>query len=275
MVFPPNPIIRTFNHHDNQKTNPSSSSPLVFRFSSLEYCNYLNHGVFSRRGGKSRSPYDSLNTSFQTGDSPEHVKANLELIQGIMKADQVFFSRQVHDRHILIFDQAPPNKTMSRIEADAFITTIPNLALMVKLADCQGTILFDPKRHVLALVHCGWRGHVKNIYGHVVERMTEKFHCHPADIYAAISPSLGPCCAEFKTYQELFPESFLDFMEREAYFNLWELGKQQLVEAGLARLNIETANICTKCRSDLFYSYRGEAKTGRFAIVAMLREDKK
>jgi YfiH family protein len=160
---------------------------------------------------------------------------------------------------------------MKNVEADAFITTIPNLALMVKLADCQGTILFDPQKKVLAVVHCGWRGHVKNIYGHVVDKMIETFHCHPVDIHAAISPSLGPCCAEFKTYQELFPESFRPFMERNCYFNLWDLGKHQLVEAGLARPNIETANMCTKCRTDLFYSFRGEAQTGRFAVVAMLR----
>jgi YfiH family protein len=188
-----------------------------------------------------------------------------------MGADQLFFSRQIHDRNILIFDQSAPDKTMKNTEADALITTLPNLALMVKLADCQGTILFDPEKNVLGVVHCGWRGHVKNIYGHVVDRMTKTFHCHPIDIHAAISPSLGPCCAEFKTYRELFPSSFLDFMERECYFNLWELGKQQLIQAGLARQNIEAAGMCTKCRSDLFYSHRRQAKTGRFALVAMLK----
>ncbi|MEJ2366111.1 MAG: HPr family phosphocarrier protein, partial [Deltaproteobacteria bacterium] len=103
-------------------------------------------------------------------------------------------------RHTLILDQVTPDRTMKNIEADAFITIIPNLALMIKLADCQGTILFDPKQKVLAVVHCGWRGHVKDIYGHVVEKMTKNFDCNPADIHAAISPSLGPCCAEFKTY---------------------------------------------------------------------------
>jgi len=60
-------------------------------------------------------------------------------------------------------------------------------------------------------------------------------------------------------------------MERECYFNLWNLGKQQLVQAGLISPNIETANICTKCRTDLFYSFRREAQTGRFAMVAMLK----
>jgi len=270
MNFNQNPIIKTFNHNDSRPASPNPSSPLLFRFSSLEYFNELSHGVFSRQGGISQPPYDSLNASYQTGDCAEHVKSNLELIQGIMGADRLFFSRQIHDRNILIFDQVAPDKTMRNIEADAFITTIPNLALMVKLADCQGTILFDPEQKVLSVVHCGWRGHVQNIYGHVVDKMIKTFNSHPFDIHAAISPSLGPCCAEFKTYRDLFPESFLDFMERECYFNLWELGKQQLIEAGVAHQNIETAGICTKCRTDLFYSYRREARTGRFAIVAML-----
>lgn len=271
MVFTKNPIIKTFNQHDQQQAGPITSSPLLFRFSSLEYFKELTHGVFSRQGGISQPPYDSLNTSYQTGDSPQDVKNNLALIQEILGADQLFFSRQIHGRHILILDQVAPDRTMHNIEADAFITTTPNLALMIKLADCQGTILFDPKQNVLAVVHCGWRGHVKDIYGHVVEKMTKNFDCNPTEIHAAISPSLGPCCAEFKTYRELFPESFLDFMERECYFDLWELGKQQLIQAGLSRQNVETAGICTKCRKDLFYSYRREAQTGRFAIVAMLK----
>jgi len=46
--------------------------------------------------------------------------------------------------------------------ADAIITEMPFIALMVKQADCQGVILFDPEQRVLANVHCGWRGSVRN-----------------------------------------------------------------------------------------------------------------
>jgi len=34
---------------------------------------------------------------------------------------------------------------------------------------------------------------------------------------------------------------------------------------------VALARICTRCRTDLFFSYRGEGETGRFATVAMIR----
>ena len=265
------PVITTFDQIDTEPGRHSLSTPILFQFSSLKGLQALNHGIFSRRGGISPPPYLALNTSYQTGDRPEYVQSNLELIRHIMGADQLIFSRQVHGRKSLVIDRTRPDQTIGHSEADALITTTPGLGLMITLADCQGAILFDPRLKVLAVVHCGWRGHVKNIYGEVVNRMKNHFHCTPSDIRAGISPSLGPCCAEFKTYRELFPGSFLAFREREAYFNLWDLGQHQLTEAGLELKNIELAGLCTRCRRDLFYSYRGEARTGRFALVALLK----
>ena len=46
---------------------------------------------------------------------------------------------------------------------------------------------------------------------------------------------------------------------------------QGRLEAGLEEDNIEVACICTKCRNDLFFSYRAEKITGRFATLVMLR----
>jgi copper oxidase (laccase) domain-containing protein len=60
-------------------------------------------------------------------------------------------------------------------------------------------------------------------------------------------------------------------MVRENYFDLLALSCRQLVDAGIKEEKIELANICTRCRTDLFYSYRGEGRTGRFGTVVMLR----
>jgi copper oxidase (laccase) domain-containing protein len=60
-------------------------------------------------------------------------------------------------------------------------------------------------------------------------------------------------------------------MVRENYFDLWGISRWQLVEAGVRESHIETAGLCTRCRTDLFFSYRAERTTGRFATAAMLR----
>jgi YfiH family protein len=233
----------------------------------------LVHAVFTREGGVSKAPYDSLNVSYDTDDPPERVSKNIEIIKDAIGTKDLVFMNQVHGKGILVLRQHDFNGFREPISADAMITDIPQLALMIKQADCQGVLLFDPTKGVVANVHCGWRGNVINILKSVVQKMMSNFGCLAADLVAAIGPSLGPCCSEFIDYEEIFPEAFRRFMTRKDYFNLWEISRYQLLEAGLNNKHIEVAGICTRCRSEMFYSYRGEGETGRFATVIMLKGD--
>ncbi len=192
------------------------------------------------------------------------------MIKNIMGAERLVFMDQSHRAQIMVLGKEYLKGRGHTPRADAIITEMPFIALMVKQADCQGVILFDPEQRVLANVHCGWRGSVRNILGRVIARMGEEFGCNSADMLAAIGPSLGPCCAEFVSHKRIFPKSFERFMVRENYFDLWAISCWQLMEAGVREENIELSAICTRCRTDMFYSYRGEERTGRFATVAMI-----
>jgi YfiH family protein len=242
-----------------------------FRFPKLSQNKRLIHGVFSRHGGISRPPYESLNTSYTVGDHGEDVASNLHRINDALGVEMMIFMNQRHGENILILDKNTPPKFGEAPSADALITDLPHIGLMVKQADCQGVIVFDPIKQVVANVHCGWRGNVTNILGKVIERMTRYFGSQGSHLLAGIGPSLGPCCAEFITHDKIFPKSFQPFMIRENYFDLWAISRRQLMEAGVRGENIEIAGLCTRCRPDLFYSYRRQKRTGRFGSVAMLR----
>ena len=244
---------------------------VYFRYPNLFRKPQLIHGVFTRRGGLSKPPYHSLNTSYGVGDAQANVTGNLREIKKIMGADYLIFMNQTHGSDIVVLRKGQYTPTDNVPSADAMITNAPYIAIMVKLADCQGVIIFDPVKNVLANVHCGWRGNVKNIVKRVVIRMKKDFGSTESDLLAAISPSLGPCCGEFVSHKGIFPQTFRRFMVRKNFFDLWAISQWQLVSAGLRAENIEIAGICTRCRSDLFYSYRGEGKTGRFGVVAMLK----
>jgi hypothetical protein len=178
---------------------------------------------------------------------------------------------QVHGTNVAIIREANSTISEEPVEADAMITDLPGVALMVKQADCQAVLLFDPVRKVISNIHCGWRGNRQNLIRTVIDRMRVDFGCTPSDLRAGIGPSLGPCCAEFVTHEELFPDSFMRFMVRKNYFDFWALSRWQLTESGVEEANIETAAICTKCRTTLFFSYRAEKTTGRFATAVMLK----
>jgi len=255
------------------------SSTLLWVREKLEYLRYPNlslyphlvHGVFTRNEGFSEAPYHSLNISYAVGDAPNHVTANLHRIKDTIGANRLVFMNQSHGADILVLHKGQTERLEGVPSADAIITDAPLFALMVQLADCQGVILFDPKKNVLANVHCGWRGNVQNILERVVIRMKKDFGCRESNLLAGISPSLGPCCGEFVSHKDIFPDVFKRFRARENHFDLWAISRWQLESAGLRGHHIEIAGICTRCRSDLFYSYRGEGKTGRFAAVAMLK----
>lgn len=267
---------KTFGHKTLDKSSlrravESGGEIILFNFPLLMKQENLVHAVFSRHGGKSVANCSSLNTSYNTDDTEINVSQNLDLIRKTIHTDRLIFMNQVHGSDIVNIGEGWwKNNINEAMKADALITNIPGVALMVKQADCQAVILFDPVERVIANVHCGWRGNVSNIIGKVVSRMESDFRCQARNLIATIGPSLGPCCAEFISYREIFPDRFSEFVPEKNHFDLWDISRMQLIMAGLDEKRIEIAEVCTKCNTDFFYSYRAEKNTGRFATVIML-----
>jgi copper oxidase (laccase) domain-containing protein len=127
-------------------------------------------------------------------------------------------------------------------------------------------LLVDPESRIIANIHSGWRGSISNIAGKTV-RALERLGLNPAKTLAAVSPSLGPCCAEFVNFKREIPEEFWSFRSGPLHFDFWALTRAQLSEAGIGEQNMEFAARCTVCEKSEFFSYRGEGKTGRMASV--------
>ena len=244
-----------------------------FRFPLLSKCKGLTHAVFTRLGGVSKAPFDSLNVSFDVGDNPVNVRINLSRVKYSVSARYLVSMNQIHGSNVITLTKDELDRDIVLPASDAVVTNAPGAAIMVKLADCQGVILFSRKNRVLGLAHCGWRGNVANILGKTVDVMEKVFGCNPKELLVGISPSLGPCCGEFKGYREIFPAGFFPFMRKKNYFDLWAISRQQLIDAGVKEENIEISGVCTRCNADLFFSYRKNRVTGRFAVVAMLTQD--
>ena len=260
-----------FSFNKNNNTPASEEDLFYYCFPGLSRYKSLCHRIFTRNGGFSIPPYNSLNISYAVDDDPAYVDQNMILVKQNTGAEQLIHMNQQHGKTVISLRHGKEAGREKIFDADALVTDIPGVAVMVKQADCQGIILFDPGKTVAAVVHSGWKGSVKNILGETVKRMNKDFNCSPEDIQAAIGPSLGPCCAEFKTYEEIFPDHFREYMVGEFNFDFWAISERQLINAGLKKSNIEIAGICTKCRTDIFFSYRDEGITGRFATVAMIK----
>ena len=230
----------------------------------------VGHGVFTRNGGFSKKPFMSLNVSHGVGDDSDVVEQNRAIVSMCMDDNELIFARQIHDTAVVIVsddDTVQPDIQTG----DAMISNIGNKMLVIKVADCQSILIYDPIKKVAANVHSGWRGSIKNVIGCTVMSMIERFDCSPSDLVAGISPSLGPCCAEFINYEREIPEKFWKYRINSDHFDFWRMSEDQLLSAGLRESNIYSSKICTKCNTDLFFSYRGEKNTGRFASVIGLK----
>ncbi len=150
---------------------------------------------------------------------------------------------------------------------DAIITAEPGIGLMIQQADCQAVLLFDPVVPAVGIAHCGWRGNVAGICAKVVAAMAAAYGCAPARMLVAISPSLGPCCAEFRDYRELLPRWMWEFRRGECFFDFPRITRRQLLGAGIIPENIDSIHHCNVCDRD-FFSYRRDGDlTGRQGSV--------
>lgn len=171
--------------------------------------------------------------------------------------------RQIHsDRVVCVDGSAQPGCAG---EGDALITRCPGLLLGVRTADCVPVLIADPIRRVVAAVHAGWRGTVAEVVCKTVERLAAEFGSNPADLLAAIGPSIGPCCYEVgpevaRQFRGIFPERA--DLEGRAHINLAEANRRLLMQSGLPEWHIDAGAPCTFCTPAL-HSFRRDRSHAR------------
>lgn len=148
-------------------------------------------------------------------------------------------------------------------KGDGLVTDREDVGLLIKHADCQATIFYDPAKKVIGNVHAGWRGLVQNIYQEAVDQLGVLYGCKPEDLFVGVSPSLGPCCAQFIHYKVELPRAFWEYQVKPLYFDLWEIARQQLMRAGVLPHHIQVASLCTCCNPADYFSYRRDKVKGR------------
>jgi YfiH family protein len=229
---------------------------------SLLQSSQLSHGCFTRNGGVSPVPFHSLNFGSVEGHEDfraENMRRIRSCIFGEISGD-VLCMNQVHGTNIVVVD----NPGLAQCDScDAMMTHLQNVALVVKHADCQPCLMFDPVNQAIAVIHAGWRGCVAGMYHNVVRAMQHTYGSDPQQLIACVGPSLGPLRFEFRDWETLLPKSFHQFLVGSCHVDFWSATRHQLITAGLLEKNIEIASICTYDSPEDFFSYRRDGVTGR------------
>ena len=205
-----------------------------------------------------------------------------------LNSDKVFTVKQVHGDNICIINSSlrgthpvvGSHHSLLPIEADAIITNIKNLPIGVFTADCLPIVLADIRGRVVGIIHAGRVGTSLEITKKTVGKIKENFGISAEEIIAAIGPGIGGCCYEvdeksinpFKDRLEYFEKIAIEKYNGRWMLNLIGVNKIQLMESGLKSENIFTAEFCTSCHNDKFFSYRREGKTaGRMVSFVAIK----
>jgi YfiH family protein len=240
------------------------------------------HAVSTRSGGVSRGPFESLNLGLHVGDDTAAVLENRQrLCEAVgVELDSLVVGAQVLGNAVAWATEADRGRgardqATALPDTDALITDSPGVTLTGFSADCPLVALVAPTRRAIGLAHASRRGTLGGVARRTVEAMERLLGCHPADLHAAISPSIGGCCYEVgedvaAEARRALPEGdrFLQRRDGSLWLDLWAANAAQLAEAGVPRDRIEVSGVCTRCRADEFFSYRAaRGPTGRFALL--------
>ena len=186
---------------------------------------------------------------------------------------------QVHDIRILVAEDAPADDPAACF--DGLATGRPGVALAVRTADCVPVLLVEREGRAAAALHAGWRGTVGGIASVGVRLLRERFGVEPAALVAALGPAIGACCYEVDAaLARRFADRFgRDVVRRDRgprpHVDLIAANRVGLVEAGLSPDAVEALDRCTRCRDDLFPSYRREGEAaGRLWSFVRLASDR-
>ena len=252
-----------------------------------DYSNIF-HFTTTRMGGVSKGTYGSLNPSYYGEDKLANVNRNWEVIMNCLPVEPIYIARpyQVHGEEILTIDKAflqLPDVLKDCVlrGVDALVTNEPKVLLSTFTADCVPSILYDPIKEVIAVVHSGWRGTVKKILAKTVLKLVEQFGVHPADLIATIGPSIS--LESFEVGDEVveafqkagFPKEdivWFNELTKKHHIDLWRANKLLLEEVGLLPQHIACSNKCTYINHEMFFSARRLGiNSGRVLTAIMLK----
>lgn len=272
----------------------------ILQADALTKISWLIHGFSTRLGGASELHGEKvLNLGFAEWDTKENVVENRRRFQSALGASafSLVALKQIHSDVIHLFKASAAEPC----RGDASATNRPGLLLAIQTADCVPILLADLKKRAVAAVHAGWRGTLQRIVAKTIGKMQMQFGSKPADLLAAIGPSIGGCCYEVGTevaseFRSQFsnPSDWFDELRtgdepnplqwlnmappghqpppKNVLLDLRKANRAQLLDVGLREQNIVVSDLCTACRRDLLFSYRKEAATtGRLMSVIGIR----
>lgn len=266
------------------RKQPIGDLPL-YQAKTISWLPRIVQGCTTRRGGVSQAPYDTLNLGAHVGDAPGSVLANRQRVWSDLgfTEGQIALAEQAHGDKVAVAKAGTGSVPVPG--ADALVTNVPDLLLMLFFADCVPVYIVDPVHKAIGLAHAGWRGTEANIAGKMVQTLGDEFGCLPAACQAAIGPCISGDSYEvgsdvadrFRTLPGSRAANVVlprNEMTGTYTLNLRAVVFLQLLSAGLKAESIAVCDEDTFRNRRDFFSYRRDGVTGRMGAFLGMKEKK-
>jgi hypothetical protein len=238
----------------------------------------FRHAFFTRRGGVSRAPWDTLSFAISVGDDPGAVHENLARAARALEIPlgQLYMLNQVHGTAHRELTGGEDRDEVIRSVGDITVSRAAGVACGVRSADCVPVLVADRRTGAVAAIHSGWRGTVAGAAAAGVAALRE-LAGGPGDLCAAVGPHIEACC--FEVGEDVAASlAGCSRAGRGAVLpgarprvDLRRIVRAQLEAAGLDAAAIDDVRGCTVCEPERFHSHRRDGeRSGRMlsAIVA-------
>lgn len=169
-------------------------------------------------------------------------------------------------------DATSATRNVPGILTDGLVTSVSGTGLMLPVADCVATVMYDTRKQQLYLLHLGRHSTVADFLRTALDKEVSK-GARPDDFLVWMSPHAKKESYVMQYFDDAQKPEWQPFCSKQSdgyHLDLAGYNKKICTDYGIPPQNIEISNVDTVKSPDYFSHSRGD-KTKRFAIVAMMQ----
>ena len=167
---------------------------------------------------------------------------------------------------------ADTTKHVSEVAADALITAEPGVGIMLPVADCVATVIYDPANKRLAVLHLGRHSTLANLMAKTLAEL-KRTGSEMIDLIIWMAPSVQKTHYGLDYFTAKDDPSWKEFdreKDDKIYLDMQGYNAQAALTACVPAENIFISPVNTATDQNYFSHSHGDT-TGRFAVLAIMR----
>lgn len=219
-----------------------------------------------------------------SGGTPERIRSRLREAHDAHGTGTLIAPWQVHGTAIAqarAIWALPQRVKADGLHLDPSFGGEATLVASLRFADCTPVLLASAHPSPWAvMLHSGFLGTTRDIFSAAWRRVISQYGnaADPQRTHVWIGPAIGPCCYtrhrdDPTTRQALssWDSEHYSLLEDAVRFDLAGQIAGRATAAGIPARNIHRLALCTRCRHDLFYSYRAGDVEDRMILLTKIK----